>query len=163
MRVFDINYDVLLKLLVPKVIRQPVLIRWLQSLTAPVRHLYDRFTKYRISTAYYLSHNSQVVYLQAVLNDRYDPGLRRVRVTDGPFIDPQFIYKKVENKPLYLYKNSENQPRHIHTNGETVNAPGSIDFFIEMPSFITYDEKELKALVDKYRSRGKYNYQVKPV
>ena len=139
MRVFNIDYNLLLKLLLPKVLRQPLQLAWLSSLVSPVKYLYEQFTTYRKATDYYLSHNSQVVYLQAVLNDRYDEGLRRIRITDGPFIDPQFMYKQVENKPMYLNKSSESQPRHIYTNGETVNAPGSIDFFIKKPVSITYN------------------------
>ena len=48
----------------------------------PLNYIHTRFLEFRKDAAYRLNHNGQVCYLRAVLNDTFDPELRRITVTD---------------------------------------------------------------------------------
>ena len=72
--IYNINFAKLLGDLLPIDWRQPAMLQWLEILTAPLAVLHEDFLKYRKAKIYRLTHNSQVCYLQAVLNDAFDPG-----------------------------------------------------------------------------------------
>jgi len=136
------------------------MLAWMDALIAPIVWLHTQFMTFRNNTLYYLNHSSQVVYLEAVLNDRWDVALRRIRVVDGPDIDPLYLYTRLENKPNYIYARIETIPRYIYTGAETINGP---DFLVEVPAIITFDLNEMKALINKYRLPSKHNYLIETI
>jgi hypothetical protein len=165
---FDINYDALIPQLTPVKLRKPVMTAWLKVLVSPVKWLYDQFKTSRKGNLYTLAHNGQVCYLEAVLNDAFDPIVRGVYVTDGPFRDPLFLYLDAEVKPLWVGLTSEigitpyPDPEILYTDGETYAL--GICFIIHVPISVAggpgYDVTRLRALTDKFRLPGRTNYTV---
>lgn len=94
------NYDMRL----PLKDRKHTLLSWLHALLAPVKRLYMEFLAYRNRVNYQMGHTGQVVYLEKVLNDRFDPASERIRIKDGPKRDWNYIYCRNENKPKHLGK-----------------------------------------------------------
>lgn len=133
--------------------RNAVLIAWLKALTWPTQQLYTTFGLNRAADLYRLKITPQVVYLQRLLNDRYDIASRRIRVVDSIFHDPTYIYTASENKSRYLRRKSENAPTYIYRRAETQLDPA--DFTIEIPADIQYQEPELRGIVDAYKLAGK--------
>ena len=137
---------------------------------SPVNYLYGLFTTNRANDLYDLGHNGQVCYLKAALNDVFDPTGRSIYITDGPYLDPDFIYQVIELKPLPIDLLSEigtavipvPDPVPLFTSAETYWM--GVQFVINVPHAVTatpgYDLARLRALVDKYRLVGKNNYSV---
>lgn len=50
----------------------------------PIIKLKRDFDTNKSNTDYVLNHNSQVCYLQVVLNDNFNPIERRIYITDAP-------------------------------------------------------------------------------
>jgi hypothetical protein len=101
-----------------------------------------------LGTKYYqLEINGQVCFLQKMLNDRWDNTLRRIIIEDVVLLPVIYVYAESELKDLYIKKESENDPKFIYTESETgVDAD---DFLIKIPSAITFDELEIRALLYK--------------
>jgi hypothetical protein len=112
------------------------------------------FNDNRDANIYNLSHTSQVPYIEAALNDRYDQGLRRINIIDGELLDPIYVYRIPEGKPIYIRKTVENDPTWLRKDSE-VFPNGGIDFIVQVPVFIVFDTNELKSIVDKYRLAGR--------
>lgn len=80
---YDVSIKRLALLLLPTFWRRPLLAAVTYALVAPVQELHTRFMRWRQQTDYRLRYNGQVCHLEAVLNDLFDPGERRIRVTDN--------------------------------------------------------------------------------
>ena len=164
MSVYDIDFPLLVRQLLPVRLRNDKTTRWLQCLVAPVVELYGLFTANRLRNVYNLAHNSQVTYLQAVLNDVFDPVARGVYIDDGGVIDPLFVYLSSENEPMWLGLTSEAgittypDPEYLYTGAETLAS--LVCFVVKVPFGVVFDEVRLRALVDKYRLPSKGNYSV---
>ena len=172
MSVFDVDFSShgLPKYMVPVRLRQPKTLAWLQVLVQPVNYLYSLFNASRASDLYVLAHSSQVCYLEAVLNDVFDPVDRGIFISDGPYVDPAFIYKVVEDKPLFIDLVIEAgsavipapDPVPLFTDAETYLL--GVQFVVNVPTGVaassTYDIHRLRAIVDKYRLVSKNNYSV---
>ena len=161
---FDINFQSFVRQLLPVRLRQSKTIRWLQCLITPVIELYHTFSDNRTNNLYILSHNSQVVYLQAALNDVFDPISRRIYIIDGGTSDPLYIYLVAEIQPTWLGLVAEigstfySNPQWLYTNTEAASSVNS--FVIRVPVSITFDTYRMKALIDKYRLAGKNIYAI---
>ena len=164
MSYYDIDFPALIKMLLPVRLRKPVMQHWLQALTRPVRELYTQFYQNRASDIYTLSHNSQVVYLQAVLNDVFDSTGRSIYISDDFAADPLYVYLPAEAHPLWLGLDGEPSsvayqvPAWLYTRTETSYV--SYHFIIHVPTAVTIDMVRLNALVDRYRLPSRNMYTV---
>ncbi len=172
MSVFDIDFSStgLPRYLTPVRLRLKKMLAWLQALASPVKYLYSVFTTNRQNNLYSLAHNGQVCYLQAALNDVFDPSGRGIFISDGAYVDPDFIYEVIEDKPLFIDTVAEigsmvilaPDPVPLYTTAETYWL--GIQFVVNVPYAVSvspgYDIHRLKAIVDKYRLVSKNNYTV---
>ncbi|MGN6568223.1 MAG: hypothetical protein ACTHJ0_09735 [Flavipsychrobacter sp.] len=157
MALFDVDYNALVKLLVPKQLRNVKMVSWLTALINPVQYIYNAFMTQRYDNLYIINHSSQVAYMQAVLNDTFDNTLRRIRVVDPTYLDPIYIYLGNELKPEYVYTDAEAQPVYLYTDKETIS---NYDFIVQVPAIIIYDLVYMKALINKFRLASKYNFAI---
>lgn len=79
---YDVKFKRLALLLLPTFLRRPLIAAVAYASVIPVQYLYVRFIRWKQDTDYRLNNNGQVCYLRAVLNDMFDPGLRRITVSD---------------------------------------------------------------------------------
>lgn len=101
----------------------------------------------------------QVCYLERLLNDRYDSELRRIKIDDGIFHLPIYIYQEDEIKPVYLFTEDENKPVYLYTDGEAGEVLD--DFVVLVPVDIIFDMNEMKSLLNIYKLAGtKYTIQL---
>lgn len=68
---FPIDYKRLVLQLLPYHLRKPLLFGLLRAALVPFESLYARFTSMRGEHVYRLTHNGQVCYLRACLNDNF--------------------------------------------------------------------------------------------
>ena len=166
MSVFDVDFDVLVKQLLPVRLRKVKTIAWLKCLVLPVKWLFGLFKIFRSGNLYTLAHDGQICYLEAALNDMFDPILRRVFISDGIYVDPVFVYLVPELKPVFIDLASEvgtgiipnPDPVRMYLDAEVDGGVGSYTFVVNVPISVTFDMARLRALVDQYRLPGrKYN------
>ena len=171
MSVYEIDFGVngLGRLETPVRLRTSPRLEWLAALLSGAKVTYEEFMANRADNLYVLAHNGQVCYLEAVLNDVFDTVDRGIYITDGPYMDPHYIYIDAELKWRYIWLDSELGPgpddAHaipLYTDEETYLQ--GIQFIVNVPAAVAalpiYDEHRLRALVDKYRLASKGYYSV---
>lgn len=153
--IYNVDFNKLIRYFLPRDWLEITHISFLASLITPVETLRKDFLTFRNQINYRLSHNSQVVYLQKVLNDQYDSELRRIYINNGVFIGPLYAYKESDNRPFFLgtqiiYK-------------ETELVGGDADFIVIFPkelrpaNAITIQGylSDIKATVNEYKLASK--------
>ncbi len=164
MSFYDINYDVLRTQLLPVRLRKARTKAWLGCLLSPVKWLHNQFRANRLSTLYYLAHNGQIAYLEAALNDVFDPATRGIYITDGLYEDPLFTYLDPEARPVWLGLVAETGtagypvPQALYTDAETSLLGNS--FIVRVPVTIPFDHDRMKALIERYRLAGRNIYGI---
>lgn len=160
-KIYSVNWQRLCRWMVPSILRKPVFLAVLYAIAAPVQAVHSAFTGFRKIKLYELSINPQVVYLEKMLNDKYDSGLKRIYIADAVWFAPLYIYQEAELKGIDLFLDSENQPVTLRTESETnVNGFGN-DFIVYVPSSVIFNVDEMKSLIDKYKLAGRrYSIQI---
>jgi len=152
---YDINYSKLINQRIPEPLRSPEMIAWITRLASPFTYLYSLILSFRQSTLYKLAITPQVVFLEKMLNDRYDSSLRRIYILDGQEYNPLYIYTVAEVKPVWLYTKGEvGKPQvDLFTKGEV--GQFTFDFVVYVPVAISFDVNEMSSLVNTYKLAGK--------
>jgi hypothetical protein len=151
--IFQIEYKKLAKQLLPVRLRNAITLAYSGAFIWYLQWIYNAFKTNRAANLYRLKITPQVVYLEKLLNDRYDIALRRITIDDTITHDALYIYQRDEAKPLPIYLKSENKPVYLYRAEETDLNP--VDFTISIPSDIAFQEAELRAMVDSYKLAGK--------
>lgn len=147
--VFKIDFEKLIKLLLPTFMRKSTIVAFIKAVIKPLINEKEQFDKNREDNLYRLSITPQVFSLEKMLNDRYDPALRRIFITDGEFIEQDYIYLEVEEKSIYIYEESEYEDIYIYDESE-IGYEGD-DFYVNIPSYITVPEDEVNELLYIYK------------
>lgn len=149
---YDVNFRRLAMLLLPTFWRRPLFGAFAFALVTPVSHLHVRFMQYQKRTGYRLRHNGQVCYLRAVLNDEFDPELRRITLSDSDKTDfGTVVYPRAARRPLKLPLRADSAGFKIYRRGFT--GAGAVDFIVGIPAALhgRIDESRLSGIVDTYR------------
>ena len=141
---------------IPEDMRVPEVIQYVLCLLVPVVWLYDRFILFRNYITYALTITPQVVYMEMMLNNRYDTSLRRIYIRDGIDYDPIYIYTRAEAKPEYFYVRGEagKPKKYLYTRGESGSL--TYDFIVFVPVVVIFNFEEMKSLIETYKLAGKY-------
>lgn len=150
---YVINYSKLILHRIPVDLRFDDVVAYLNLLVSPIVYVYTLLLSLREQLIYRLTITPQVVYLEKLLNDRWDNAERRIYIIDGPQYDLLYLYTKAELQPVHFYRASEDQKVFIFTKGEASQI--TFDFVIYVPNDVTFDTAEMTALVKDYRLAGK--------
>lgn len=94
-----------LRLLIPSFLRKTILFAWLDVLHSQVVVQDDKLVDYRDDVLYKMSHNSQVIYFEKVINDRFDPTGRGIYIETVADRSRFSLFRKSESKPKrYVYR-----------------------------------------------------------
>lgn len=136
--IFDINFDKWIALMLPAFMRRRRLFSFIRALCSPLYlgevSIYRRFLQMRGDHIRDLSHNGQVCYLRAALNDAF--GLRKgFDIEDAADYDGTWIYAK-----------DSSMPQQLHAVDEALNTgTGDSDVPDEHPTPLLADEARLAA------------------
>lgn len=169
--IFDINFDKWIALMLPTFMRQRRLFAFIRALCAPLYlgegGLYQRFLEMRGDHIYRLTHNGQVCYLRAALNDAF--GLKKgFEIEDADEYEGEWIYAKDPTMPQQLLAVDEGKnpkpgaddppPEHptpLLADEARLNAPRN-SFIVRVPGDIYATQLDkVKAIVEKYRILSK--------
>lgn len=157
---FNIDFNKQAELNLPVEKRQPIMLSVVYWCMKGCKDIHAQLINLFNNTSYYLDFNGQTIYMEHVLNDKFDPGNRGIyidNITDKTF---QFLYNKSENKDIrYVYNKSEGKAPTYFKN--KVENYSKFDFVVYVPlnAYSAVDEKQIKALVNKYKYAGK-NYKI---
>ena len=164
-QVYSINWNRFVALQVPSFLRKAKLLAYLNALIVAVAHLHVAFLAFRRQALYKVNHNSQICYLQAVLNDSFDNVQRRIVIRNAILREPVWFYEPEENKPVWFYEASDNKPVYFREENEFVGD--GADFLVVMPIALqpiaeednTALEIQIKGQIDYYKLFVK-NYKI---
>ncbi|MBQ3563249.1 MAG: hypothetical protein IJA21_01410 [Clostridia bacterium] len=152
---FKIDYNRLVVLLLPTFLRRPVLFGFLRAAVWPLEQLYNKFRTARGEHNYRLTHNGQVCYLRACLNDHFKSNMGVFDIIsverEGEWLFA--VTETGERVPITISEDNisgtENVP--IVYNELMLNTEQN-EFIVSVPADI-YDTalEEVKALVNQYK------------
>lgn len=167
-REFDIDYEILVRTLLPVDIRTEEDEAWLNALVSGVDTLHGDFAAKRRDDLYGLGINGEVCKLEKVLNDVFDNGSRRIYIDDPEYFDPIYVFQDDEDKPVYVATDGElpvvgyDAPVYAFQD-EEVYSGGGLQFKVMVPADITLTAAVLgrmQALINLYRLVSKKNYTI---
>lgn len=153
---YNIDFRELVNLLTPPFLRRLKLVDFLEALLKPLEEVNFKLKLFRGQSIYKVTHNGQVVYLQAVLNDKYDNDQRRIKIDDFPIFDPLWIYPDADENPVYIGSPA------LYTSEEAFSAT-EFDFLVFVPMeyrpFETTEREnfltQIKSLINYYKLASK--------
>lgn len=118
-----------------------------------LRDVYEYLIAFRSDVEYELQFTGQVIYLEHILNDKFDPVNRLIFIEDAADVEYLYIYNNSEPETgPYVYNNSETfNDLYLQTTSEQISNQA---FIINIPS-TGINQTQLKAVVDKYKLAGK--------
>ncbi|WP_367867905.1 hypothetical protein [Pedobacter sp. WC2423] len=148
-KIFEVDFNRLISLNLPVDLRQLKWLTWLQCLVSPVKMIDSKFKAFRSANLYTLAHNGQVCFLRKVLNDSFDPGLRRIYIAEGSKYDRNYIYTNAEKQPKYLGK--------MYLRQASDYADSGVDFRVIIPIGFNLNAviHQMKAAIDFYKLASK--------
>lgn len=155
MSLYDLKIKRLALLLLPTFYRKPLIAAFAQSMVQGVNIVYGNFMRWRQDKQYRLSHNGQVCYLRAVLNDQFDPIERRITITDGTAnMDLLTLYCRDMDMAALVPSRGSNNSMTLYRRGSGENG---YDFWVNIPVALydTVDTERLRAIVDAYKLASK--------
>lgn len=144
---FNVDWVRLVMILIPTFLRSEFMKAWLSLLVDGIEVVHYQWLQVRKANIYNLAHNSQICYLRAALNDRFDPSLRRITISSGNAFTRQYIYTDGEEKPkflgvMYLYDDADYEDT-------------GVDFIVKVPIDIYFSIYAMTALIDYYKLAAK--------
>lgn len=129
--VYNINWRTFIILNLPVFLRKIKSIKLLEVFFKPVVLLHLEFLEFRRQALYKVNHNSQICYLQAVLNDIFDNTDRRIIIRNAKIKEPLWFYEPEENKPVVFYESEDNKPVYFREEWELLGD--GADFTVLVP------------------------------
>ena len=173
---FNLNVNDLAKACLAYFMRVPKLLSWMYTILRGVKDLYNDFESWSAEILYELGIDYQVVYLEKLLNDKYNGGMAAysfdnvtftyspvvgaIYITDAAdVIQPVYIWNKIEARPpIYLYNKAENKPPVYLYN--QVEYDTHINFIIWIPTTLINimtqptEVAQINAWIRKYKLAG---------
>lgn len=139
----EIHWGKTLLMLMPPLLRKQKQAIWLQVLSTPLQNLYR-------DTLYKMQHNGQVMYLEKVLNDLFNPGVKYVYSSSiNDKINKGYIFIEDAFRPSaqYLYTHNEivnngDEPIIVANNGEILKDETRYKNFLYLSGASDFDSTE---------------------
>lgn len=157
--IFNTNLAELSKGLLPAMLRKKLLLALLNILIEPMQVLRGQLLSFIPEIESEFTVNGQICRLRGVLNDRFDPTARRIRITNAVRLQNQCLYLVAEEKPLYIYTTAENKSVTVYTRTDYSNVE---DFNVVMNGLVLTGtlRSEITLIVNKYKLPTK-TYKIK--
>lgn len=157
-----INIAQFIRQLLPSTFHESNLIKsYLRVILSPIDFLSNVFLQFKDNVSYKLSKNSQICYLESVLNDAFDNSQRRIFITDAESVDMLIAYEYQDVRKIIVCEDiSEFANYEVIAYQSQVIGNNLNKFIINLPneSQIITRETELRALTNRFRFAGKLFY-----
>lgn len=154
---FNVNIKRLALLVLPTWLRRPLVGALIYAGVTPLGRLAQELRKYRNTTHYRLKHNGQVCKLRGVLNDEFDPALRRITVEDrdsATMIEAAIIYRREVARWVMVPCRGFGAAI-IHREG--FSGTSGYDFWVNVPDELRTAgiETRMRAIINTYKLASK--------
>lgn len=138
----------------PHFLRKPDMLDYLSGAAKGLKDVNDLFVTLRDETLLKLSYTGQTIYLERLLNDNYDPILRRIYI-DNTNVQ-NFVYWRnvIENSPE-VYLNNKAEAATPDYLGNVVELIASIHFIVNVPVTLVFDTIDFNDDIRRYAQAGK--------
>lgn len=161
MQLYNINWARLVVWLLPDDWRKMKNVRYLLALIEPVRQSYADFLQFRKQQLYEAEINGQVVKLERVLNDTFDPVDRRIFITDGEYFTPPVFYEEYKNMPV-VFNAEGDVDNPVFWSVENIDNRVAFNFYVHIPAAVWFDRLRVRATVNKYKILGR-TFEIKEI
>lgn len=148
--------------LLPSALKIEVVVKYLKVILSPVDYIVSKFQAHKNNISYKLAHNSQICYLEKLLNDSFDNTERRIYITDAESVDMliAYEYQDVQKRIIACEDSSEFANYEVIAYQSQIIGNNLNKFIINVPneSQIISREAELRALTNRFRFAGKLFY-----
>jgi len=153
-----INFNNLINIILPPYKRVKNVIDLCLSLIKPIQTLYSTYNLYRTSVLYNTAFTSQVIYLEKLLNDKYNSSgaLPDIFIEDSENIEQLYLTNTEEEvEGIYISNTEEDTglPEPYFYNRREYED--DYDFNIRMPIGPKWDDNEVRGFVNKFKLAGK--------
>jgi hypothetical protein len=130
------------------------ILAFVELILSPIQSVRDKFDAYIAEKRYEMSFNGQIIYLEHLLNDRFDNTLRRITITDIEPLDnvPAIIYNFVDNSETAMIYNIGDVAI-----AQSLMAYGFLDiniqydFILNVPTALAAQNLQIKKMLDQYK------------
>jgi hypothetical protein len=151
---YNVNWARFAAYNLPIDLRKIKIFSYLLSLMQPIVRLHADFKQFRKEQLYEAMINGQVIKLERVLNDTFDPIDRRIYITDGDTYEPPVFYEEYKNQPVIFYEEG-NPDNPVFYSDSTSGNVISFNFYVHVPESVFTEYNRIRATVNKYRARGR--------
>lgn len=152
---FNVDWHTRIRELLQFDARLTVWIEWIYVLIKPVRTIDGLFAQLRDEIFEFFRWNSLKFSLEKLLNDRYDPLLRRIEIVDV-VKEPVLFYRSGNEEPDAHYRSGLEAAEYFYRSGTDLLDADTIDYEmkIRVHTEIPFVPEELLELVNNYRYAG---------
>lgn len=154
MPLFDINWSRFAVWQLPAHWRKIRRVQFLLALYEPIRESYGQFMDFMTRILYEAKINGQVIKLERVLNDKFDPFDRRIYISDGDYYDAPTFFEEWKNEPVIFYAEGDTR-NPVFWSTDALNNRVSVNFYVNVPADVYFDAAMMRALVTKYKIFGR--------
>ena len=157
MIIIDLYY--LIEITLPPFMRGINMLAFIFASIKPLNDIQILFYQFFEAKKYELTFNGQVIYLEHILNDQFDPVLRRIYIDSVESLPNIYLFNSIEeNEETYLFNNSAGElGLYLYNNLE---YQSDNDFTVYVPIGLVYNEILMRYYLDKYKLASKqYNIQ----
>lgn len=141
-----INFQNLIRQLLPSHKRQPIRLRLLAALTSPLATLFADFDKWRKDTRMLVNVTSQVGVLEGFLREKYGDA----SITIETFHEQGFAVGLAPEGEAYAQEiGMTTDPGEVPLRGESHEQFGDVDFVLHVPDGV--DMEQIKADAERYK------------
>ena len=155
--IYRVNIKRLALLVLPTWLRRPLVGALIYAGVTPLGRLAQELRKYRSTIRYRLSHNGQVCKLRGVLNDEFDPELRRITVEDrdsSTKIEASIIHRREVGRWVMVPRRGAGAVV-IHREG--FSGTSGYDFWVNVPAELMTAGigTRMRAIINTYKLASK--------
>ncbi len=163
--IYNIDYNRIAIWDLPIKWRKVINVEWLKILLTPVIRLHQEFLAFKTASNYKLSHNSQVVLLEKMLNDNFDKVNRAIEIRNVAVKEPVWFYEPQDDKPVYFYEPADDKSVYFYEPTDLDAA--TEDFLVVVPATLrpggtqanAQFETAMKTQINYYKLYSK-NYKI---
>ncbi len=143
---YDIDFEKMIKQLLPVTLRRDVRIAWLKALLKTVRNLHDTFLAFRSSIMDDIIWNGQTIKLQNILILKFGAG---IYITNNANTLDSFFVGDGADVSAYIGDGTDTS--YFIDSSYSVSL---YTFTVFVPSSITFTMSEMVGLIDRYKMFG---------
>lgn len=152
---FNINHYLFIQQILPPILRKLLMVEFIHAGTKPLREVWFAFLQFRTSTTYKLQFNGQVMYLEQILNETFDPINQDIYITDDANIEYTYIGLQSETPTEQVYIGLQGEtPTNQAYIGTLAEYQSANNFIVNVPATVT-NLFAVRSIIDQYKLAGK--------